>query len=251
MHGNRMTLFTPQQQVAPDKEVTDMRLDIKRMLIVGAAVVGLSLPVATMSQTASACDVNSLNTCSGTTTVSGVGDTVTSPMTFTVGTPAFSETMLAGEVNYTIPGSLSIALDDMRGNNEGFVVQLSANAGTAPGTNVTIPASDYTVTSSTATNGFCGVSYASGASETLTGYVPSGDLGSYQTIGCASYLASGEEGYGMYTLDEGLSLSIPTSQHPLNEIFGTNPKSWVHSFNVAVLQGPAAAAVAPAGCTVQ
>jgi hypothetical protein len=221
------------------------------MLLVGVAVVGLSLPVASM-QKASACDVNTLNNCTGTITVTGIGDTNTSPMTFTVGTPAFSETLLAGEVAYAIPGSLSIALDDLRGNNEGFVVQLSANPGTAPGANVTIPARDYTVTSSTATNGFCAVSYTGGACETLSGIVPSGDLSSAETIGCAPYLASGQEGYGMYTLDVGLLLSIsPTSDPFLDEVFGTNPKSWSHSFNVSLLQGPVAAAVAPSGCTVQ
>ncbi len=227
-----------------------MHKSITRMLILVAAIVAMSIPVFGV-QRASACDVNSLNNCSGTTTVTGIGDTVTSPMTYTVSTPAFSETMLAGEVNYTVPGSLSIALSDMRGNNEGFVVQLSANAGTAAGANVTIPASDYTVTSSTATNGFCGVSYTGGMCSTLAGIVPTSDLSTPQTIGCAGYLTGGQEGYGMYTLDEGLSLSVPTTQSPLNEIFGTNPKSWAHSFNVTVLQGPAAAAVAPAGCTVQ
>jgi hypothetical protein len=220
------------------------------MLLVGVAVVGLSLPVASM-QKASACDVNTLNNCTGTITVTGIGDTNTSPMTFTVGTPAFSETLLAGEVAYAIPGSLSIALDDLRGNNEGFVVQLSANDGHAAGANVAIPSSDYSVTSSTPTNGFCGVSYSSGACEILAGYVPSSDLSSYQTVGCAAALTSGAEGYGMYTLDVGLLLGIPLNQQPLNEVFGTNPKSWLHSFNVQVLQGPAAAAVAPSGCTVE
>jgi hypothetical protein len=220
------------------------------MLLVGAAIVGMSLPVASM-QKASACDVYTLNSCTGSTTVSVYGDTVTSPMTFTVNSISFQEAQLAGEVPYNITGTLSLALDDWRGNNEGFVVQLSANDGHAAGANVAIPSSDYSVTSSTPTNGFCGVSYSSGACETLAGYVPSGDLSSYQTVGCAAALTSGAEGYGMYTLDVGLLLGIPLDQQPLNEVFGTNPKSWLHSFNVQVLQGPAAAAVAPSGCTVE
>jgi hypothetical protein len=229
-----------------------MHKSITRMLILVAAIVAMAIPVFSV-QRASACDVNSLNNCTGTTTVTGIGDTVTSPMTYTVSTPAFSETMLAGEVDYSVPGSLSIALADARGNNEGFVVQLSANAGTAPGTNAVIPASDYTVTSSTAANGYCAVSYDGGSCSTLEGIVPTSDLSTPQTIGCASALTSGAEGYGMYTLDEGLLLGIPTSPDPgfINEIFGTNPKSWRHSFNVTVLQGPAAAAVAPTGCTVE
>jgi hypothetical protein len=214
------------------------------MLLVSAAIVGLSLPVASM-QKASACDVYTLNSCTGTTPISVVGDTVTSPMTFTVNSISFNEAQLAGEVPYNITGTLSLAVDDMRGNNEGFVVQLQAISGTAPGTNVSIPGSDYYATSSVATNGFCGVSYTGGACETLSGVVPTSDLGTPQTVGCAPALTSGAEGYGMYTLDVGLLLNIPLDQQPLNEIFGTNPKSWTHSFNVSVLQGPAAAAAAP------
>ena len=179
-----------------------MHKSITRTLVLVAAIVAMSIPVFSV-QRASACDVNSLNNCSGTTTVVGIGDTVTSPMTYTVSTPAFSETMLAGEVPYNVAGSLSIALSDMRGNNEGFVVQLSANAGTAPGANVSIPGSDYTVTSSTAANGFCGVSYTGGMCSILTGIVPAGNLGTPQTIGCAGFLPGGQEGYGMYTLNEG------------------------------------------------
>jgi len=228
-----------------------MRRHALRVLILVAALVALSIPVFNLTSTASACDVNTLGSCTGTVTVTGVGDTVTSPLTFTVSTPAFSETILAGEVNYAVHGTLSVGIADMRGNNEGFVVQLSANPGVGPGSNVTIPPSDYTVTGSVATNGFCGISAPGGACESLTAVLPTGDLSSPQTVGCASFLPGGEEGYGMYTLDEGLLLAIPTSQSPLNEIFGTNPKSWIHSFNVTVLTGPAGGAVAPAGCTVQ
>jgi hypothetical protein len=215
-----------------------MRQHALRALVLAAAITAVSLPVLHVT-TASACDVYTLNNCS-TTTTGGTNyiDTVTSPLTFTVSTAAFSETALAGEVNYTIPGSLSIAVSDMRGNNSGFVVQLSANDATAPGSNVSIPASDFTVTSSVATNGFCGISTYGGGCETLSGVLPTGDLSSPETVGVAC--ASPYEGYGVYTLDEGLLLSIPLSQQPLNEIFGTNPHEWAASFNVSVLQGPAA-----------
>lgn len=223
-----------------------MRRHALRALILSGALVALSIPVFN-AVSVSACDVNVLNSCTGSSGGSGILDTVTSPMTFTVGTASFSETALAGEVAYSIPGSLSIALQDMRGNNSGFAVQLSANDASAPGANVVIPASDFTVTSSTATNGFCGVSATGGACETLVGILPTGDLSSPQTIGVACALTNGAEGYGMFTLDEGLLLGIPLSQQPLNEIFGTNPKEWNISFNVSVLQGAAGAAVAP-GC---
>jgi hypothetical protein len=228
-----------------------MRRHALRALVLAGALVALSVPVFHLTSTASACDVYTLNNCTTTSTVSGIGDTVTSPLTFTVSTPAFSETILAGEVPYLVPGSLSIGVSDMRGNNSGFVVLLSANAGVGPGANVTIPASDYTVTSSTATNGFCGISAPGGACETLSAYTPTSDLSSPQVVGCAPYLATGQEGYGMYTLDEGILLSVPLSQQPLNEIFGTNPKEWIHSFNVEVATGPTGAALAPTGCTVQ
>jgi hypothetical protein len=227
-----------------------MRRHAFRALVLAGALAALSVPVFQINS-ASACDVNTLGSCTGTVTVTGVGDTVTSPLTFTVGAPAFSEVTLAGEVSYSVPGTLSLGVSDMRGNNSGFVVQLSANPGVGPGANVTIPASDYTVTSSTATNGFCGISAPGGACESLAAVLPTSDLSSPQTIGCASYLPGGEEGYGMYTLDEGLLLSIPLSQQPLDEIFGTNPKEWIHSFNVTVLTGPVGAAVAPSGCTFQ
>lgn len=235
-----------------------MRRHLTRALVLGAALVALSIPVLNLTSTSSAwaCDVNSLNTCTGSGTGSGILDTVTSPMTFTVGTAAFSETLLAGEVPYSIPGSLSIALQDMRGNNSGFVVQLQACtlpgpvegevAGFcyAPGPNVGIPASDFTVTSSTATNGFCGISQPGGACETLVGTVPTGNLSSPETIGIACALTTGQEGYGMFTLDEGLLLGIPVSQQPLDEIFGTNPHEWNINFNVTVLQGAVGNAVA-------
>jgi hypothetical protein len=221
-----------------------MRKHAFRALILVAALVALSIPVFSATTT-SACDVNSLNTCTGSSTGSGSIDTVTSPMTFTVGTAAFSETALAGEVDYSIPGSLSIALQDMRGDNSGFVVQLLSGGASAPGTNVTIPASDFTVTSSTAVNGFCGISQIGGACEVLTGVLPTSDLSSPETIGVACALTTGAEGYGMYALTEGLNLSITTAQQPLDEIFGTNPKEWSASFTVIVLQGAAGNAVEP------
>jgi hypothetical protein len=227
-----------------------MRRHAFRALVLAGALAALSVPVFHINS-ASACDVFTLNNCTGVVTVPVVGDTVTSPLTFTVSGATFNEVQLAGEVTYTVPGTLSLGVSDMRGNNSGFVVQLSAGAGTGPGTNVTIPASDYTVTGSMAVNGFCGISAPGGACEILTAYTPTGNLSSWQTIGCAGYLPGGQEGYGMYVLNTNLQLQIPLNQQPLNEIFGTNPKEWIHNFNVQVLTGPAGGAVAPAGCIVQ
>jgi hypothetical protein len=229
--------------VAPDKEVTDMRLGIKRMLLVGVAVVGMSLPVASM-QKASACDVNTLNNCSGTTTVTGIGDTVTSPFTYTVGAPAFQEVQLMGQGNYTVTGTLGMVMQDERGNNEGFVVQLEALGGAAAGSNVVIPPDDYYVNNSVAADGFCGISAVGGDCEVLHGYTfpaPGASLAAPVTIGCAPALQNGAEGYGTYALQANLTLIVPDTQHPLNEIFGTNPKSWFHAFTVNFLQGPSAA----------
>jgi hypothetical protein len=228
-----------------------MRRHAMRMLILVAALVALAIPVFNLTPSASACGNFTLNNCVTTLPAYAIGSTITSPLTFTVSSATFNEAYLAGETTYNVPGALSIGISDMRGNNEGFVVELSSMGGWAAGTNVFIPASDYTVTSSTATNDFCGISQTGGACETLVGYVPTSDLSSPQVIGCASSLiATGQEGYGLYTLDEGLLLSIPLSQQPLNEIFGTNPKSWVHGFDVTVLTGAAGGAVAPAGCSV-
>jgi hypothetical protein len=108
-----------------------MRSRTLRTFALAAALVVMAVPVFSHS-TASACDVGQLNICVATQTVSVVGDTNTSPLTFTVSAPTVQEVVLRGETAYTIPIALGIGIADLRGNNSGFLVQLESLNGTGP-----------------------------------------------------------------------------------------------------------------------
>jgi hypothetical protein len=233
-----------------------MRSRTLRTLTLAAALVVMAVPVFSHS-TASACDVGFLNNCVSSTTVSVVGDTNTSPLTFTVSSVAASEVTLAGEVAYTVPMTIGIGISDLRGNNSGFLVQLMANPGVGPGAAVigprggplTIPATDYYLVTTSAFNGNCVISAPGGTCENIAPIVytnPGGvNLGTFRNIACADFLPGGQEGYGQFGVAAGMQLRIDPNKDPfLDEVYGTNPKEWVHSFTVQVLTGQIAAAAA-------
>jgi len=135
-----------------------MRRLVLRALILAAALTALAVPVfrvtgtsgSSVIPTASACSVP---TCVFTTTVTGALNTFFSPITITVSSVTISEIQLHGEVatTTTVPGSLTLAVNDLRGNNEGFVVSVSSSgfSCTVPNfcTGTAIAASDLSVTS--------------------------------------------------------------------------------------------------------
>jgi hypothetical protein len=231
--------------------ITHMRSRTLRTLTLAAALVVMAVPVFSHS-TASACDVGFLNNCTSSTTVSVVGDTNTSPLTFTVSSVAASEVTLAGETTYTVPMTIGIGIADLRGNNSGFLVQLEALPGIGPGamignTPLTIPATDYYLINTLAFNGQCVISAPGGNCSAISPIVFPGpvNLGTFRNIACADFLANGAEGYGAYGVAASMQLRInPTKDPFLDEVYGTNPKEWVHRFVVQVLTGQIAAAAA-------
>src|ERR671930_2028839 len=95
-----------------------------RTLILAGALVALSVPVFSVTHSASAC---SLNGCTISVTGSGTIDSYFSPLE--VGTPTIvcDEVQLSGEHNNYFSGcDLTFSTLDPRGNNEGFVVSVSS-----------------------------------------------------------------------------------------------------------------------------
>jgi hypothetical protein len=160
-----------------------MRRHAFRALILAGALVAVSLPVVSGTLTpASACSNPGCTTSGGST--GPILDTYYSPITVTVGATTINEYQLTGEPTgpVTLPGnSLTISINDRRGNNEGWALSLTSGglfctdanfcAGATGG--IDIPASDLQVTASdpslVSCVGLCATAVGTGVDSTLDG----------------------------------------------------------------------------------
>src|SRR5438045_3900629 len=120
-----------------------------RTLILAGALVALSVPVFSVTHSASACSTPS---CSTKSTGNGTIDTYFSPLEVGAPTIVCNEVLLNGEHHngiYFSSCSLNFATLDPRGNNTGFLVSVSSEGfssglayDSATGTLVNIPAGD-------------------------------------------------------------------------------------------------------------
>jgi len=200
----------------------------------------MSLPVFSLSQSASAAVCTPGSTAPGcSSSITTVIDTYFSPPVVTVNTAAFSETVSAGEITYTVPGMLGVTVNDYRGNNQGFVLSLTATNFATSLSSVVIPAGDFylngttaaTLTSCAALNapvGGCGPVVG------IPGAYPGSSLDVPRNFALQCPFEA--EGVGTYALTVPLLLVIPMDS-PEDFIFA-HDISWYGGFNVTLTEGP-------------
>jgi hypothetical protein len=211
---------------------------VLRVVVLAGVLATLALPTATLSlpggfqapQTASAC---SNPGCVITGTVTGDIDTYYSPITLSVTSVVIAEHQLSGQPVSSvsvIPGTLSISINDRRGNNEGFVVSVSSNGFSTGLSTTTIPPSSVTVSNVSSTLAAClGVGNIACAPviALATSYGKSLD----SPVSIAAQCPSANIGMGLYNIGVGLNVGLSGSTA---EVFDFAPASWSGSFNVAV-----------------
>lgn len=215
-----------------------MRRLVLRALILAAALVALAVPVFRVTgtpgfsaiPTASACSVSG---CVLTNTTSTTFNTFFSPITVSVSSNV--EVQLHGELTSgaTIPGTLTIAVNDLRGNNEGFEVSLESNGFTCTVANLgnfcsgtAVAASDIAVTSVAASTASCiGFCAAITADSTAVGST----LDSLVEVAtqCPAELV----GLGLYDINVGWTATLSAAEAEALSFF---PASYDASWTVTV-----------------
>jgi hypothetical protein len=217
-----------------EKEMPQHR--VLRLVVLAGVLAALAVPAATLPipgvaalQTVSACSTPS---CVITGTVSGAIDTYYSPITLSVTSVVIAEHQLTGQPTTTVsvPGTLSLSINDRRGNNEGFVVSVSSNGFSTRLSSTMIPPSSITVSNVTSTLAAClgvGNIACSPVIPLPASYGKSLD----SPVSIAAQCPSTSIGMGLYNIGMGLNVGLSGSTA---EVFGFAPASWYGSFNVAV-----------------
>jgi hypothetical protein len=215
-----------------------MRRHSLRALALVGALTALSLPVFAATQTASAC---STPNCQVIVPIGGVPvDTFFSPISATSNGATFAETQITGEQTapIVVPGSLSVSINDQRGNNQGLDVELSSTGFSSSLSLVTIPATDLSITAVTSTLTFCGPLVNSGCSSigTAPGAVGA-TLGGTVPVPVAVACPAEAIGMGMYDVGVDMNLTLQPGT-PEAEAFEFAPISWFGNFTVTINEGP-------------
>ncbi len=217
-----------------------MQRNAIRALFVTAALAAMSLPVFSATSGSGSglisiarADSNPGGVITG-TIPTGI-DTYNSPITLTVGNSTILERQATvqptGPVTLT-GGSFSLSIDDPRNNNEGFVVGARANDQTAVIGNgtLTIPGSDFTLTSVNATETSCFGPGPRGCEMIMPNTAAVGsNLGTLQTVAYACPVAS--IAHGMYDVGLGFNVVLPLATA---EDFNAFNASYNGSFTVSV-----------------
>jgi hypothetical protein len=230
-----------------------------RALIVAGALVALSVPALNAASvlsgvhlipSASACtlpDRTEAN-CSTTVPISGVPvDSFYSPPVLSATPVVFRQTRVGGEEDVAIPGGVTLAVNDLRGNNAGFAVSLAAGDNTTldclTGYAGNIPAADCLLLNSSPNGGaapFC---------KGLYGYPPgcevitNANLGlpatPGRTLDTARYVAFAcpvqGHGLGLYTIPVNLLIALPADS-PENIAFNATG-TWNPHFTAILTEG--------------
>jgi hypothetical protein len=229
---NARRTFVQTNVVVPDKEAKDMRRHAFRALILAAALTALAVPA--FSLTSVSADSNP----GGTTSSSSTGpvlDTYYSPITVTVGATTINETRLTGEPTGPVtlsPNSITISVNDRRGNNEGFTVSLSSTGlfcTVSPyclgyGGSFYIPASDLQFVSSSPSLVSCFGVCASISAATAGGTLDSNPVVAYQ---CPAEVV----GMGLYTVPVNFNVNL---SQPEAEDYYFVPMSYGGTFTATV-----------------
>ena len=218
--------------------------NVFRMLILAGALVALSVPVFSVTHSASAC---SLTNCTTSVKGSGTIDTYFSPLEVDAPTIVCDEVRLNGEHhdgNYYSGCNLTFTTLDPRGNNEGFLVSVSSNGfwsnlayDSVTGKRVNIPARDLSFTEADATLTHCYGLTPSVACELvgpLTGYY--GRSLSSTPLPVLVACPSDTTGKGRWANHVRLNLAVPDAGVGL--IFGADALSWYGDFTVTLSEGP-------------
>jgi hypothetical protein len=226
-----------------------MRRLALRALILAAALTTLAVPVFRMSgtpgssviSTASACSVPG---CVFTSTVTGAFNTFFSPITITVSSVTMQEFHLHGEqtTGVSLPGTLTLSVNDLRGNNEGFVVSVSSGgfSCTVPNfcTGTAIAASDLSVSSVTASLASC-----IGMCAAITGLSSAVGKTLDMPVAVAAQCPAELIGLGLYNISVGYTASLSASEA---EAFTFFPASYSGTFSLSVDESAATvSSVAP------
>lgn len=209
-----------------------MRRHTFRALVLAGALAALSVPVFSATQNASAC---SNPGCSITVPIGGVPiDTYFSPISITASSATFAEYQLTGEqTSLTLPGSLSVSVADLRGNNQGWDLSVSSTGFSSSLSSVSIPGSDLSVTGVTSTLTSCVGVGATGCStiQTVTsGMSATLDMNPIVAVACPA------EAVGLGYYDIGVNMNLNLSGQAA-EVFTFAPASWYGNFSVTVNEG--------------
>src|SRR2546425_7473134 len=215
-----------------------------RTLILAGALVALSVPVFSVTHTASACSTGP--TCSTSSWGSGTIDSYFSPLEVGDPTIVCDELQLKGELRYYNSGcDLTFTTLDPRGNNEGFLVSVSSDGfwnslayDSVTGKRVNIPARDLTFAEADATLTHCYGLTSSVACEEVDPVW--GNYGSHLSsstplpvlVACPADVT----GKGRWANHVRLDLTVPDAGVGL--IFGADALSWTGDFMVTLSEGP-------------
>jgi len=220
------------------EEKKDMHRTLVRWVILASALVVLVVPAVNAPfpiaglpgpSAASAC---SNPGCVITGTVTGAIDTYYSPITLSVTSLVIAEHPLAGQPTgaLTLPGTLSLSINDRRGNNQGFVVSVSSGGFATRLSSTTIPGSAVAVNGVNATTAAClGV-----GSMLCSSIIPL--VGAYgktleNPVAVAAECPTANIGMGLYNVGVNLNVGLNGTTA---EVFGFAPASWYGTFNVMV-----------------
>ena len=224
-----------------------------RTLILAGALVALSVPVFSVTHSASACSTKG---CTTSATGSGTIDSYFSPLEVDTPTIICDEVQLSGEHNNYFSGcDLTFHTLDPRGNNDGFVVSVSSDGfsnslafDSATGQHVKIPAGDLTFAEADAVLTNCFGVFPGVACEyvkAVTGNVGrtlSSSTSLPVLVGCPIEAI----GKGRWANHVRFNLTVPDSGVGL--IFGADALSWTGNFTVTLSEGPSIDFVGTFGC---
>jgi hypothetical protein len=223
-----------------------------RTLILAGALVALSVPVFSVTHSASAC---SNPRCTTSVTGSGTIDSYFSPLEVDTPTIVCDEVQLSGEHNNYFSGcDLTFSTLDPRGNNEGFLVSVASGGfssslayDSATGTFVNIPAGDLTFAEADALLTHCYGLRPGPACEAVKAVT--GNYGRTLSSTSLPVLVAcpvDATGKGRWANHVRLNLTVPDAGVGL--IFGEDALSWTGNFTVTLSEGPAIDFTGTYGC---
>jgi hypothetical protein len=214
-----------------------------RTLILASALIALSVPVFSVTHSASAC---STPNCTASAKGSGTIDTYFSPLEVDTPTIVCSEVRLNGEHhkgNYFSFCNLAFATRDPRGNNAGFVVSVASDGFSSPqaydsvtGALVKIPAGDLAFAGANAVLTNCYGLRPGLACENVKAvadnYGKTLDAPLAVLVACPANVT----GKGLWANYVQLNLAIPDEKVGL--IFGAEALKWIGNFTVTLSEDP-------------
>jgi hypothetical protein len=213
-----------------------------RTLILAGALVALSVPVFSVTNSVSACSQRCTTSASG----SGTIDSYFSPLEVDPPTIVCDEMQLSGAHNNYYSGcDLTFTTLDPRGNNTGFLVSVASGGfwnslayDSATGKHVNIPAGDLTFAEADATLAHC-YGLLPGLACEYVGPLTSNygrTLSSTSSLPVLVACPANATGKGRWANHVRLNLTVPDAGVGL--IFGADALNWTGDFTVTLSEGP-------------